>query len=194
MTQSQLAAVLGKSEGAVRAWEIDRSKPDADTLITLADYFKCTTDYLLGRSDYRNENERSELEELFDELNKMIVRIPNGDKLLNNYLGFLNLIDEKYYEMIVTDYISALMAFNEAFREAYKLHEEFKIAREFNFLRFLECELNLSATRKEMIRNINTISSNPINLLFDNALDYGSDKMDLVYKIINSYNDDNAKK
>ncbi|MDL2294031.1 helix-turn-helix domain-containing protein [Ruminococcaceae bacterium OttesenSCG-928-D13] len=47
---SQLAAVVDKSEGAIRSWETERSKPDIDTLIALAKYFDCTTDYLLGLS------------------------------------------------------------------------------------------------------------------------------------------------
>jgi transcriptional regulator with XRE-family HTH domain len=51
MTPSQLASVFGKSEGAVRAWETGRTKPDADTLIEISKYFGVTTDYLLGLSD-----------------------------------------------------------------------------------------------------------------------------------------------
>jgi transcriptional regulator with XRE-family HTH domain len=58
MSQAQLAAQFEKSESAVRMWEAGRSKPDVDTLVSLANYFNRTTDYLLGLSDYSSmENE-----------------------------------------------------------------------------------------------------------------------------------------
>ncbi|MCL2367648.1 MAG: helix-turn-helix domain-containing protein, partial [Oscillospiraceae bacterium] len=92
MTQSQVAAMLGKSEGAVRAWEIERSKPDIDTLIILAEYFKCTTDYLLGLSDYRNSEEKKEIESLSKDLDEVIAKIDNGRGLLEDLVQFLNLV------------------------------------------------------------------------------------------------------
>ena len=64
LSAAQLAGAFEKSEGAIRMWETGRSKPDADTLIKLAQYFNCTTDYLLGLSEYRNTTERTQLETL----------------------------------------------------------------------------------------------------------------------------------
>ena len=43
-----LAEKLGKAESTVRTWETGRAKPDADTLINLAEIFECSVDYLLG--------------------------------------------------------------------------------------------------------------------------------------------------
>jgi|GEM_PF-2832106 Predicted transcriptional regulators len=51
MTQTQLAAVLNKSDSAVRMWETGRSKPDADTAIKLSKMFNCSMDYLFGLTD-----------------------------------------------------------------------------------------------------------------------------------------------
>lgn len=48
MTPSQFACLFDKSESAVRAWEADRTKPNADDLLNIADYFGISTDYLLG--------------------------------------------------------------------------------------------------------------------------------------------------
>ena len=53
LSYTQFASKFDKSEGAIRAWETGRSKPDADTLIKLSDYFKVPTDYLLGLTDAR---------------------------------------------------------------------------------------------------------------------------------------------
>ena len=54
LTHSQIAAMLGKSEGAVRSWEMARSSPDIATIAKLAAYFDCTTDFLLGLTDFKN--------------------------------------------------------------------------------------------------------------------------------------------
>ena len=64
LSAAQIAVVFKKSEGAIRMWETGRAKPDADTLIKLAEYFECSTDYLLGLSEYKNTAERYEHKEV----------------------------------------------------------------------------------------------------------------------------------
>lgn len=54
MSSSKLAVEFDKSESAIRSWETGRTKPDADTLITLSKFFNVSTDYLLGLVDARN--------------------------------------------------------------------------------------------------------------------------------------------
>ena len=49
MTQKTLAERLGKSESAVRMWELGKSEPDIDTLRRVADLFGVATDDLLGK-------------------------------------------------------------------------------------------------------------------------------------------------
>lgn len=52
-TQTEIASLLGLTEGAYRHYESGRSKPSAEDITKLAEYFDVSTDYLLGRSDYR---------------------------------------------------------------------------------------------------------------------------------------------
>lgn len=52
ISRSQLSAALGYSPQAVSNWTLGKSSPDPDTLSKIADYFNCSTDYLLGRVDY----------------------------------------------------------------------------------------------------------------------------------------------
>lgn len=48
LNQSELADLFGKSgKGTISAWETDRTSPNFEELILLADYFSTTTDYLL---------------------------------------------------------------------------------------------------------------------------------------------------
>ena len=51
LTQKKLADILQTTNSSVCDWECGRSQPDLETLVTLADFFDVTTDYLLGRED-----------------------------------------------------------------------------------------------------------------------------------------------
>lgn len=52
ITQEVLASELGVSVAAVSKWENDCSVPDILMLCSIADYFKVTTDELLGRTNH----------------------------------------------------------------------------------------------------------------------------------------------
>lgn len=51
LTQKQLAAEMNISELAIQHYEAQRRKPAFDFLISLADFFDVSLDYLVGRSD-----------------------------------------------------------------------------------------------------------------------------------------------
>lgn len=51
VTQKQLAAAIGASERGIQQYELNERKPGFDTLITLADFFDVSIDYLVGRTD-----------------------------------------------------------------------------------------------------------------------------------------------
>lgn len=50
MTQSELACKMGITQQAIGKWETNRSSPDPDALIHLAELFDVSVDFLLGRS------------------------------------------------------------------------------------------------------------------------------------------------
>lgn len=51
LTQKQLAADTGLSEIGIRSYEGRYRKPAHDALISLADFFDVSIDYLVGRSN-----------------------------------------------------------------------------------------------------------------------------------------------
>ena len=69
LSYANIASAVGKSESAVRSWEYGKTKPELETIITLAKYFECTTDYLLGLQPC--EAEQHELEALLNENTKL---------------------------------------------------------------------------------------------------------------------------
>jgi len=52
LTQEELAKILCMSRSTYAQYEVDRRKPDYDTLQRIADYFKVSTDFLLGRTEH----------------------------------------------------------------------------------------------------------------------------------------------
>ncbi len=51
LTQKELASALKVSKACISMIEIGKNEPTANTLIRYADFFACSTDYLLGRED-----------------------------------------------------------------------------------------------------------------------------------------------
>lgn len=51
LSQAQLAEALKVSNGCIGMIEIGKNEPTANTLLKYADFFQCSTDYLLGRED-----------------------------------------------------------------------------------------------------------------------------------------------
>lgn len=50
LTQADMAGKVGKSLSAYKLWENDINEPNLVSLITMADYFDVSIDYLIGRS------------------------------------------------------------------------------------------------------------------------------------------------
>jgi transcriptional regulator with XRE-family HTH domain len=53
LAQKELAGHLNLSIGTISNYENNVHSPDLNTLCLLADFYKVTTDYLLGRTKYR---------------------------------------------------------------------------------------------------------------------------------------------
>ena len=49
--QLDLAKHLGVSKTCISDWERERSQPSIEILMQIADYFECSIDYLVGRSN-----------------------------------------------------------------------------------------------------------------------------------------------
>ena len=48
----QLSELCGLNRNTIKRYEMGTQKPSMDALISIADYFGVSIDYLLGRSDY----------------------------------------------------------------------------------------------------------------------------------------------
>lgn len=68
-TQEELADRLGISRAALSHYEKNRREPDFETLAKLADLFKVTIDYLIGRTNHPQSILQSDVKEKVDTIN-----------------------------------------------------------------------------------------------------------------------------
>lgn len=80
ITQKDLAKVLKISKGNISRYETGIREPDLDLLIRIADFFKVTTDYLLGLTNMKNSS-----------VNEFYINDKNSEYSIN-----LNDISEEY--------------------------------------------------------------------------------------------------
>lgn len=56
LSQIELANILEVSNGSISKWERNERQPDYETLEKIADFFNTSIDYLLGRSETKDNN------------------------------------------------------------------------------------------------------------------------------------------
>lgn len=85
ITPSALTKELGLSNATATKWK-KGTIPNGEVLIKLADYFNCSVDYLLGRTNFSNtENSLS------PELEKLVVTTKDlTQEQINNLITFIN--------------------------------------------------------------------------------------------------------
>lgn len=66
VTQQELANYLKVGKTTVSNYETGYSSPDVETLGKIAEFFNTSVDYLLGRTDQRNAEEKPELPAEFE--------------------------------------------------------------------------------------------------------------------------------
>ncbi|PRX29373.1 DNA-binding XRE family transcriptional regulator [Orenia metallireducens] len=85
--QKELAEVLGVSRPTITQYEQGKRNPDTDMLNNIADYFEVSVDYLLGRTNKKNEMAKLEkiapkgtLELLNEEELEFLLEIANDNQ------------------------------------------------------------------------------------------------------------------
>lgn len=82
-TQKEIALTLGLSQQRFNFYVNGTREPDAEVLVSIADYFHVTTDYLLGRSEQKEKPtpvSKGELSGQFTDLFKQLT--PDQQKLV----------------------------------------------------------------------------------------------------------------
>lgn len=93
ITQTKLSTDLGVSQELISRYEIGSSFPQTQMLIQLANYFNCSTDYLLGQTDistpikyFSNDSDNLKATELYNKYNSLS---PEDKIYFDRFLSFL---------------------------------------------------------------------------------------------------------
>ena len=93
ITQTKLSTDLGVSQELISRYEIGSSFPQTQMLIQLANYFNCSTDYLLGQTDistpikyFSNDSDNLKATELYNKYNSLS---PEDNIYFDRFLSFL---------------------------------------------------------------------------------------------------------
>lgn len=91
MTQLGLSMKVDLKQELISAYELGKYKPTIENLLKLADYFNCSTDYLLDRTNNPTiaKNITEKEIESNNILNKYESLSDENQKLFNEYLEFL---------------------------------------------------------------------------------------------------------
>lgn len=88
LTQNDICKVLGITRSNVSKYESGALDPSTDVLNSYANYFDCTIDYILGRT-----NDRKHKMQLADEYSAVVTSAKNANvspKVLSDYIEFLH--------------------------------------------------------------------------------------------------------
>lgn len=89
MTQTRLSIEIEVSQEIISHYEIGESKPNIDNLIKIADFFNCSTDYLLNRTDNPSinaSNDNNEITDIIYKYNSLSDENKTQFKCFLNYL------------------------------------------------------------------------------------------------------------
>lgn len=98
-TQQKLAELLGISRQSVAQYLDCSAQPSIDKLYKLAEYFNCSTDYLLGLSGYRNYKEWADLHEALSGERDYVDMSSFGIDAYRHFMEFSGIMDNLNNEL-----------------------------------------------------------------------------------------------
>ncbi len=92
ITQTTLANVLGKTQQSVSHMENDRDRISIESLITMADYFGVSTDYILGIEPEEHNKKSQTVEDVDPQVKTRSEKSSSGDNKKILYQIILTLL------------------------------------------------------------------------------------------------------
>jgi len=80
LSQADLAEIIHVTRLTISNYELGRREPDFTTLFLLADFFGVSVDFLLGRSETRNEGDAGRLDKMMPEAEAALKSIPPKER------------------------------------------------------------------------------------------------------------------
>lgn len=166
--QGRFAEIIGVSRQAINAYESNKYLPDTVTILKMADYFKCSTDYLYGRTEHENYETQIEFDESLSVLSKSLCAIKKEYRniWLDIFVGTAQWIENDlnnttlFHHSCAVFFNAFISLVNCCFSAKEKQHKKLytaKIARKYRH----QCFQLMSILRTEL-NNIDVISNESV--------------------------------
>lgn len=103
-TQKAFAKQVGINEGSISLYLQDKHIPTVEHLIKIADYFQCSTDFLLGREEYQQLTFRP-----CPPFHQQIIKLKNEfGGVVNHFVAKAKIVRSSYFNWASGKYVPSL--------------------------------------------------------------------------------------
>ena len=195
LSQSAVAMEIGLNQMSVVNYENGKRLPQADTLRTYAEFFNCTTDYLLGLSDYKNAYTQEEFAQLNNDLAGQLNKMEHKpkDTLIRALTNFVDATEslvgvnfqwlpfDKRQVKCLGGISNLLNAYAEYIKQLRNLAEYDGAADDENFLpKFAQHAKHLYKA-KELEQQVREANDKFTHALFDMSKDILHEKYEMLF-------------
>lgn len=94
--QGQFADSMGISRQSMSNYESGKHSPDIDVIVRMADYFQCSTDYLLGLTEHPNPEQAQNYGEDISRLSQTLLTLPCPlrEQWLDVFIGIVESVQQ----------------------------------------------------------------------------------------------------
>ncbi|SCY93328.1 transcriptional repressor LexA [Alkaliphilus peptidifermentans] len=169
ITQEELSKIIGVSTSMVGMYETEARNPSYEVLLRIAEYFKVSTDYILGKTNFKfyEDEEIKNVEMLIDS----IANSKSDDiKILSK--DILELLHLTTYDSISGNRVKELTFIKKLYYIIYKLQNTLSN----NAYKRFTSKNNVRLLSQDEINNITSDLKNKFNNLSDKITDYYFDE------------------
>lgn len=104
--QGQFADSMGISRQSMSNYESGKHSPDIDIIVKMADFFQCSTDYLLGLTEHPNPEQAKNYGEDISRLSQALLTLPCPlrEQWLDLFIGIVDSVQQGLSRRIDTNF------------------------------------------------------------------------------------------
>lgn len=106
LKQGQFADSIGISRQSMSNYESGKHSPDIDVVVRMADFFGCSTDYLLGLTEHPNQEQEKYYGEDISRLSQTLLALPWSvrEQWLDTFIGVVDSVQQGLNRQISTNF------------------------------------------------------------------------------------------
>ncbi len=176
ISQEQLGGIMGVTRMTIAGYELAKRVPDANFILELSKFFKCSPNYLLGVSDFKDDDNYKKWEENLQtlDINITTLSIQRKKEFIKALNWMLSNNDEISKVINLEDYfidrfMNVTLSFIDIFKEFANTIEETGEDRKINSLDVFTYFKSLEQNKESMYYTINSTSKDLLSTIFEHT-------------------------